>query len=731
MTWANPGMLGFLALGAIPLIIYLINRQRYQRRPWAAMEFLLRAMKKHRRRLRVENLLLLLIRTAAVLLFVLAMARPTLESGALPVVGGSGRSELFLIDRSYSMALQDTGRSTLRTVADIVRDQVKSLSRGDRVGLIYGGGFPDIITREPEVITEAGAPLVLEALEEAEIVHEPLDVAPLLAVAADWIASEAARGTGWVIHLYSDLQRQDWTSGEGTVDPAIREALGRLEERGARVFVHPAGEERPRNVSITAVRSASQLLAVDLPTQFLVSVVNEGREAVAGIEVELWIDEEVQGSRRISVEPGSTATVAFPTVFRSTGPISVRAAVRSDQLEVDNERFAVFEVRESFDLLVVDGSFDASEGISEADWLIAALGGATVAETGVRLSPYSTTVTTPDRWTQELLDLYRGIIFVDPPEISAGESEKLEAFLADGGGVLFFPGDRFRREEFSANAYREGEGWFPFDPAQVVVDDRREIYYHWIIEEPDHPTLEYLADTAEAGIADVAIHGFVRPRAHEGSTVLMTLDDADRTPALLLKEFGLGATLASITGAGRRWSNFPITPAYLPFLYETLPFLVTRDDTLRNLAIGEPFRRIVPSEEYSARVLLVRPGGDGVPLVLEEREDRKSFDLSVDGQSAPGAYEIRYGGLVDSVSRSEWFAVNVDPSEGNLAAIPPEELVDIYPWLSMLTEVREDAEVEEYGSGDLWMPLLWSVLLLILLESFLARIFGRRRLRGA
>ena len=108
MTWINPGMLGFLSLGAIPIIIYLINRQRYRRVPWAAMEFLLRAMKKHRRRLRLENLLLLLIRTAAVLLFVLAMARPSLDSGSLPVLtGDSGRSELFLVDRSYSMVRVD------------------------------------------------------------------------------------------------------------------------------------------------------------------------------------------------------------------------------------------------------------------------------------------------------------------------------------------------------------------------------------------------------------------------------------------------------------------------------------------------------------------------------------------------------------------------------------------------------------------------------------------------
>ena len=49
-------------LFAVPLIIHLLNRQRYKRRRWAAMEYLLIAFKKQRRRLRVETLLLLLLR---------------------------------------------------------------------------------------------------------------------------------------------------------------------------------------------------------------------------------------------------------------------------------------------------------------------------------------------------------------------------------------------------------------------------------------------------------------------------------------------------------------------------------------------------------------------------------------------------------------------------------------------------------------------------------------------
>ena len=67
----------FAVAGAIfatgPLIIHLLNRRRFRVVHWAAMEFLLQAVKRNRRILQLRDLILLLLRTAAVLLFGLAM----------------------------------------------------------------------------------------------------------------------------------------------------------------------------------------------------------------------------------------------------------------------------------------------------------------------------------------------------------------------------------------------------------------------------------------------------------------------------------------------------------------------------------------------------------------------------------------------------------------------------------------------------------------------------------
>src|SRR4051794_40223351 len=65
---------GFLA--AVPVVIPILNRRRYKTVNWAAMEFLLRAMKKNRRRLKFEQWILLATRCAVLLLIATALARP-------------------------------------------------------------------------------------------------------------------------------------------------------------------------------------------------------------------------------------------------------------------------------------------------------------------------------------------------------------------------------------------------------------------------------------------------------------------------------------------------------------------------------------------------------------------------------------------------------------------------------------------------------------------------------
>src|SRR6516162_10822364 len=108
---------------ASPILIHLINRMRFKRIRWAAMEFLLKSQKRNRRRLIIEQLILLLLRCLLVLLAGFLVARFV---GAMPT--GQGATHIVILDDTPSMGdhFADKGPST--NSFEIAKEQIKLLA---------------------------------------------------------------------------------------------------------------------------------------------------------------------------------------------------------------------------------------------------------------------------------------------------------------------------------------------------------------------------------------------------------------------------------------------------------------------------------------------------------------------------------------------------------------------------------------------------------------------------
>src|SRR5262245_35352854 len=110
MGWVSFSAWQFAAAGAIcaagPIIIHLLNRRRYRVVHWAAMEFLRHAIHRNRRILQIRDLLLLILRTAAVLLFGTALARPYLAKQQEKFDDRQPLHAVIVIDNSLSMAYE-------------------------------------------------------------------------------------------------------------------------------------------------------------------------------------------------------------------------------------------------------------------------------------------------------------------------------------------------------------------------------------------------------------------------------------------------------------------------------------------------------------------------------------------------------------------------------------------------------------------------------------------------
>ena len=124
----NPWMLGLGGLAVLsPILIHLLNKRRFKIVNWAAMDFLFEAEKKNRRRVQIENLLLLSLRCLAMLLIGLLLARPFLPSSVASLLQQDVQYErVILWDDSLSSRVLNGNEPSI----DVARESIKRLLSG-------------------------------------------------------------------------------------------------------------------------------------------------------------------------------------------------------------------------------------------------------------------------------------------------------------------------------------------------------------------------------------------------------------------------------------------------------------------------------------------------------------------------------------------------------------------------------------------------------------------------
>jgi hypothetical protein len=125
------------AAAAVPLLIHLMRRRAGARIEFPAVRYLVRAEREHSRDLRLRNLLLMILRVAAVLLITLAAAHPIIR------MAGAGHAPTALavvLDNSLSTSAVVGGRPVLQRLQARARDILRRASSSDRLWLVTADG---------------------------------------------------------------------------------------------------------------------------------------------------------------------------------------------------------------------------------------------------------------------------------------------------------------------------------------------------------------------------------------------------------------------------------------------------------------------------------------------------------------------------------------------------------------------------------------------------------------
>jgi hypothetical protein len=737
-----------LPLVAAPIVIHLINLLRHRKVPWAAMEFLLASQKKYRTRVLLKQLLLLLLRVAAVLGIVLALAQPRWTSALGRLLGGAATTHVVLLDDSYSMgdlSLQgrlgderafDRGRRVVERIAAELAaasgQQELALGRFSRLAAVDRQARPqpdrpatDLETGfdlRPEPVT----PRLVQQVQDDLTAWEPSasDAGPRTAVAAAGGLLAAGSTAARVLWIVSDFRAKDWRSADETAA-----ALRQLSESGCEVrLVDCAAADgdgrQPGNLTIDGLAVAGGVPATGVLVPIEISVRNHSDRPARDVAVELREDGLARPGARIAEIPaGGVATQRFDARFTRAGPHLVEAMIPADAVAADNSRALAIDVVDRVDVLVVDGDPQGGGRAGDAFYVATALAPGAGAPTGLRprIEPPRSLATLD-------LDTFACVWVLDVERLDQAEVAALEAFARGGGGVVFFTGPRTKHDFVNRVLHRGGEGIFPVPlagPVDLLTAADATGSPDVVVE--DHPVVAVLSgqrnpllDAVRVDRSMAVDRGFV-PNEATGLRRLLSLRTGG--PLMVEKPYGAGLVVAVLSTAAPTWNNWARgNPSWVVVMLELESHLARSRQRAESLVVGAPLTvRLDTAVDEIEVDFLVPPDGTVVHQTAAAGVGPGTAAAELPTTPTAGGYTARWRRL-DGTEQERIFAVNVAADEGQLERVGRERLDRTLTGVAFRSESADalQPDTATLAGVPLARPLLLILAALLLLEQVVA-----------
>ena len=610
----------FTGLGAAttPLIIHLLNRTRFKVRDWAAMKFLLESVQKNRRRLQLEELILLLLRTLIIVLLTLGIWSlrgceydPLKNQG--PVTESS--TVVFILDDSFSMD-QKLGKETLWARArDKMVELLGQVRKGDNLSILLASrpSEKDAFFR-PQELTDPDR--LKSRLESLSVSDARANLPEALRVAESIFQGKSGARR---LFLLSDFRRSDF---DETNTKELREVVARLRKDKIQMAAFDFGTAARRNLTIEKLVQTDRFVVSQKPVTLAVTVRNNGASDSGKVKVSLSVRRRVGTSFRESKLPaayldnvpaGKTATLKVQHQFASAGAAVITAELVADDLPGDNTANLALDIRPAVKVLLVQTT--ASVDPRDSDALNVQVG---LDPTGNADSGYQPVVRTGAELAGVDLSDYDLIFLLNVrqfpyrrSEIAGGRQyicpqlEALEKYVRDGGGLVIFTGDEINLRFYNDLMYAKGSGLSPF-PIRAAREAPRffRMAPQSIVDHPILATFEgelrelthmiRFSKITPAQEIDVAPErtDVGKPR------ILARFDDPDASPAIVERAFGKGRVVMYYSTASRAWNDWPLDTfgSFVLMIRDLVPYMAREHNADFTRRVGDPLVVDVPGE---------------------------------------------------------------------------------------------------------------------------------------
>lgn len=722
MTFAVPLFLAAALAAAIPVILHMVNRQRAKQLPFPTLRFLRVSVEKTRRRKRITDVLLMLVRSSILVFIALGLAKPTVTNLKSLFRTGASSAVAVVFDNSASMGTVDNDRPRFDTAQAAAGQVLDQLRDGDQVAF-----FPTCGTPFPQQgKLDRSQDQVRQMLAGTRLAYERADLGAQIIEARKLLAK--ADATNRQIFVISDMQRVSWESLKRQSEAAAKPAPGdeplSAEERTARdiplILVDTHRAPKP-NVAVTGLSLEAAVPVAGLPIKATVELVNSHPTASTRY-VELYLDGAKETTSPALTLPGE-GRLKHDFVFRfKTGGLH-RGEVRlvgDDGNRLDDRRYFSIEVDQGIPVALVKPQAHEIAFLEDTFYLERALSLGKADAGALKL-----TLLTAAQLASEPIAGFRVIYVVNCPAPDDATAARLRAYAERGGNLVWVCGENVRPDQYNAADRRADGRLLPAPLVDVRTPKAGDSRDSWTVGFLDkrHRALAQLTEPASL-YQKVLVYQHVRIGATQSkeAVVLARLDDGE--PLLVQRRVEQGSLTLLGTSCHRAWTNLPMRPIFLPLITRLTFELCGATQARYEGLAGRPLVIPFDAQQRPVAVEIAPPSGETIRKATQEASDATNVFRYADTYEI-GIYTLRL--LQAAGGREIAYAANVDPDEAEDAKMRPEELQQLFGDSPLVFAENPD----DLSSTFQWLRQgknLWSMLLAIVLGVLVFETYLSNRL---
>ena len=720
-------LLGTLLIG-VPIIIHLLNRSRFRIEAWGAMMFLTSAVRVRSQRIRIEQIILMLLRCLFLLLLAVALARPVTNIGS--GTWKDATTHVVIIDGSYSMQQGEGSENVFERARESALHIVEGMRERDNMLIAMGGNKWKPLSSAPLF----DKIFLTEKIKELKPGSDQIMDFPRILTQAYW-ALEQSTLPRHRIYILTDEHRHGWLAEETARWEKLAAFRDDLRIKPYLYVLDHKPADSSGNLAVVKLYHRSPVVDIYRPARFMAEIYNYGQQTET-VHAEFHVDGKLAGEKDFSCSQGIN-TISFDHSFgteEENAPVPqpekevsyhyVTVKIEKDALELDNSCALALEVRHTIPVLVIEGN--DTEDVLEADGGVIdiALSSASGLEDRglfkvTRKSLYE--ITGEDIRS---LSKYKTVVLANIPSFSHELQFALERFVEMGGGIFVMLGDRI-----DSGAYNRMSGRKGLLPAELMEVKAAGVK-HFTPSFPSGNAGEILDvfDVSRTRVLnEVKIEKFWTCKPDENAIRLGFLDDE---PFLVTKRFGEGRVLLWTTSPNARWSNFPMTQDFLPLVQNLAVYLSSSVQPPVNLDQGETLvcsvsSSDIPDNSGDKRTFTIEEP-DGTKHEVEGRPTGDLLTTEWDKAASPGIYRVIPPG--GSTNECRYYSVRLAQGEGNLQQLSGREHSTLKK--TVVEEFANDpmaldvAVSRETGVKEWWRTLIFIAITVLCVELYLGWRFG-------